>query len=147
MDFSKSMKIKALYLFSCSRTELFAVFISAFYLSAAQLRLWLVSSEKIVARLQTAAPVSESDFLLPLKSLKTSRLVSLVEAVDRNLFKPSCLRRALALSSVCRRLGQNPDFRIGVRRDGDALLAHCWLELDGLKMEIQDPGFSYSMLA
>jgi Transglutaminase-like superfamily/Coenzyme PQQ synthesis protein D (PqqD) len=53
------------------------------------------------------------------------------------LFQPlrfwptTCLYRALGSYALLRAAGQEVRFVIGVRKDGDRLLAHAWLERDG----------------
>jgi hypothetical protein len=47
-----------------------------------------------------------------------------IPAADR------CLVRAIALHSLCRRMGIRPRLVFGVRLD--PFRAHCWVELDGL---------------
>lgn len=42
-----------------------------------------------------------------------------------------CLREACALYWVLRRMGHPARFRLGVRKDGDALVAHSWVTLHG----------------
>jgi hypothetical protein len=43
----------------------------------------------------------------------------------------TCLRQALLLHWLLRRRGLQPELRIGVRKQGEALDAHAWMELDG----------------
>jgi hypothetical protein len=43
----------------------------------------------------------------------------------------TCLVRALAAQSLCRRFGYRPELRLGARRDDDGELeVHAWLEMD-----------------
>jgi hypothetical protein len=43
----------------------------------------------------------------------------------------TCLVRALAAQSLCRRFGYDPELRLGARRDdAGELEVHAWLELD-----------------
>jgi hypothetical protein len=42
-----------------------------------------------------------------------------------------CLERALALQRLLQGRGIPAEFRIGVEKEGDALHAHAWLEVDG----------------
>lgn len=44
-----------------------------------------------------------------------------------------CLRESLVIGHLLRR--HRPALRIGVRRDGDDVLAHAWLEIDGRPLE------------
>ena len=42
-----------------------------------------------------------------------------------------CLPRSLAIAAALRRRGFDAVFRSGVRREGDQILSHAWVELDG----------------
>jgi hypothetical protein len=43
----------------------------------------------------------------------------------------TCLVRALAAQSLCRRFGYDPELRLGARRDDEGELeVHAWLEMD-----------------
>lgn len=59
-----------------------------------------------------------------------------VRAVDvaarHHLYPMSCLPRALALRSLLAEEGVATDLRIGVRKEGAALAAHAWVELEGV---------------
>jgi len=46
----------------------------------------------------------------------------------------SCLRQALAVQWWLRRRGLDPQLRLGVRKVGDRLDAHAWVELDGMPL-------------
>lgn len=60
------------------------------------------------------------------------RVVASVEAVGRRLLgdKP-CLTQALVARRLLREGGVDPTLLIGVTKEGQELLAHAWLELDG----------------
>lgn len=61
-----------------------------------------------------------------------ARCVWAVAAAARHHLKPmTCLPRALGLRWLLGRAGFAADLRIGVAREGDRLLAHAWVELDG----------------
>ncbi len=45
-----------------------------------------------------------------------------------------CLPRSLAIAAALRRRGLDAVFRSGVRRDGDRILSHAWVELNGVPM-------------
>ena len=131
---------------SLKAAEIPAVLASSFFLIAAEIQIRFSSSEKILKDLQTSK--TPSSFLKSFCPLRTTRVVSLVEAVDRNLgWKPSCLRRTLALARLSRALGWSPEIKIGVdRRDGN-FRAHSWLEVDGLRLEMDDEAAGYSVLS
>lgn len=52
-------------------------------------------------------------------------------AARYGVFRPRCLTRAIALQRLLARRGWPARVRVGVCREGDALLAHAWVELDG----------------
>lgn len=60
------------------------------------------------------------------------RIVWLVAVASRWVPGAHCLTRAAAAQLLLARSGQFVEFRIGVRKDGDALKAHAWLEHDGV---------------
>ena len=58
--------------------------------------------------------------------------LALARAVRLLPSRPSCLVRTLALTELLERAGvPGACIRVGVRRDGDTLDAHAWVELDG----------------
>jgi len=44
----------------------------------------------------------------------------------------SCLVRSLSLWAILLRRGIHADLRIGVRRSGEAIQGHAWLEIEGI---------------
>lgn len=61
------------------------------------------------------------------------RIAWLVDAAARNgAHRASCLPRALATQWLLRRHAIAADLRLGVRKSGDALDAHAWVEHDGV---------------
>ncbi|HVR38369.1 MAG TPA: lasso peptide biosynthesis B2 protein [Thermoanaerobaculia bacterium] len=64
-----------------------------------------------------------------------ARAIELARAVDRVArhlpLRTSCLDRAVALWWLLVRNGAGGALRIGVRREGDALAAHAWVEHEG----------------
>jgi hypothetical protein len=46
----------------------------------------------------------------------------------------TCLRQSLIAGQRLRRL--NPSLRLGVRRDGNEILAHAWIEIDGVSLDV-----------
>ncbi len=67
------------------------------------------------------------------------RTAAVVQAIDRagTLYRPGrmCLRRALALWAWLRWQGTPSDIVFGVRRDGHALTAHAWVEVNGRPLQ------------
>jgi len=54
---------------------------------------------------------------------------------DRGLLAMTCLRKALVLRRLLSRQGIAADLCIGVRREAGRLMAHAWLELDGVSLD------------
>jgi len=72
-----------------------------------------------------------------------ARVVGVV--AGRGPVHATCLRRALLVSWILRREGIASALRIGVRREGDELLAHAWVEHDGVPLgEDDDPALRYA---
>jgi hypothetical protein len=65
---------------------------------------------------------------------ETARIANAIQRAARyGLFRPRCLVRALALHRTLEQQGiAGSVVRIGVRRNGDMLLAHAWVEHEGL---------------
>lgn len=49
----------------------------------------------------------------------------------RTLYDKPCLTQSLVVSHHLRRAGYDPVIRFGVRKSGEALDAHAWVELNG----------------
>jgi len=99
-------------------------------LLAAQVRLWRRPVGKLVVCRADAARV-------PLTADQRAEAEEAALALDRasrrGLFRPKCLVRALALQRLLERRGITGSVvRIGVRRSANALLAHAWVEHDGV---------------
>ena len=67
------------------------------------------------------------------------RAAHIATAVDRaarrGVFRPKCLVRSIALQRMLERSGiEGSVIRIGVRREGDELLAHAWVEHMGITL-------------
>lgn len=54
-----------------------------------------------------------------------------IRRANVRVWKARCLADAFTAQVLLARRGVTSDLRIGVRKDGDALDAHAWLELDG----------------
>lgn len=59
------------------------------------------------------------------------RAIWAVPAASRRVPGATCLVKALAGRLAIARCGRSAEIRIGVLPDGDTLIAHAWLELDG----------------
>ena len=59
-------------------------------------------------------------------------LAQLVAITGRRRFvQATCLRQALLVHGLLRRRGLRPELKLGVRREGDGIEAHAWVELEG----------------
>jgi len=67
---------------------------------------------------------------------RVERMVSC--AARHHLYPMRCLRRALVLQRLLWRRGIATELRLGVAREGKELIAHAWLERDGLP--VGEPG-------
>ncbi len=82
-----------------------------------------------LARLEPAQP-PRADTRAVERVRATARMVEL--AASRGLSNPTCLPRALVLRLLLRRQGLDARVRIGVRKQGDGLDAHAWVEYQGI---------------
>lgn len=72
--------------------------------------------------------------------LEPHQLQDLVELVGRNLpVAITCLPRSAALYWLLERVGHEAELRIGVRKDGEVLRAHAWVECAGEVLEVHEP--------
>ena len=63
------------------------------------------------------------------ESLKVAKHYSYMVSIAARygLFRATCLRQALLVFWLLRRRGIQTDLRIGVRREGESIFAHAWL--------------------
>ena len=87
--------------------------------------LWLVP----FTRLRAAAERIRASGLR--RGTDPARIAWAVQAAARAVPRATCLSQALAADAMLRRAGRTPALHIGVAKDGPALEAHAWLELDG----------------
>lgn len=99
----------------------------------------------VCLRLESTAPSK----LKPLSAGEIARLSWLVDRIANGCaWKPSCLSRTLVLRWLLHRRGLHTDLRIGVRKSGGALAAHCWLEHDAVPInERPDVGNTFKSFA
>jgi hypothetical protein len=60
---------------------------------------------------------------------RLDRLVRI--AARRHLYPMTCLRRSLVLQWLLRRAGIPSELKLGVRREGQGISAHAWIEYQG----------------
>ena len=63
----------------------------------------------------------------------TTRLAAI--AGRRGALKSTCLRQSLLVYWLLRRRGLDPELKLGVRKQGDAIDAHAWVELSGTPLD------------
>ncbi|MCT2585754.1 lasso peptide biosynthesis B2 protein [Actinophytocola sp. S1-96] len=85
----------------------------------------------IVPDLDSGDPPATGPAVLPGRARTAIRACS--AATRRWRHGDTCLRRCLLVGNRLRHL--SPVLRIGVRRDGDGILAHSWLEVDGRTLD------------
>ncbi len=98
--------------------------LTAMALRLVGLRRW----QSAVARLLAPGPASRERW--PEAALERARLTArMVQAAERHgLGRPNCLAESLVLLWLLRRQGIASELRIGVRKQGDRLEAHAWVE-------------------
>jgi hypothetical protein len=99
-------------------------------LLVAQLRLWFRPVGKLISCRTNAAALALSE---EARAQAEEAARSIDRAARRGFFRPSCLVRALALQRILESRGvMGSVVRIGVKRNGDQLLAHAWVEQCGV---------------
>ena len=59
----------------------------------------------------------------------------MVSAADRSsLIHPSCLAKSLTLWWLLVRQGITADLRIGIRKENEKMMAHAWVERNGMAL-------------
>ncbi len=102
--------------------------LAALLLPLTWLALKLRGLSHLHARL-SALPASRSESSGDLAPDRMGYLVN--AAASHSLFPASCLTRSLLLAWLLQRRGVSSRLRIGVRKAGDALDAHAWVECEG----------------
>ena len=119
--------------------EILELAVLSFFLVVAHLYLKCSSAEKILRFLKS---LDHSPKNLKWPEPRLHQFISLLETADRNLGRPSCLRKALALAFLFRLTGFPAELRIGITRENQTLKAHAWLERKGVRLEtLFDPSF------
>jgi hypothetical protein len=100
----------------------------------AQMIVWRRPLGRLIAG--TSDPEPASDVALPAAVQRAATIARAVDrAARRGIFRPKCLVRSMALHRMLERSGIHGSvIRIGVRRQGDDLLAHAWVEHIGVTL-------------
>jgi hypothetical protein len=100
-----------------------------------------------IGRLIAGAPAQPERPREEARQATHRRAATIARAVDRaarrGVFRPKCLVRSLALHRMLERsdIGGSV-IRIGVRREGDDLLAHAWVEHLGITLIDSPPAIA-----
>jgi hypothetical protein len=114
-------------------SELMAVVWAQLELLRAQLLVWRRPIGQLIARPGRAEQTRVGQILSERRA--TSIATALDRAARRGIFRPKCLVRAIALHRMLEHSGVHGSvIRIGVRREGDELLAHAWVEHMGITL-------------
>lgn len=106
-----------------------------FRLPLIRLSLRLRGYQRTRARLEARSTVTGTRAASPDDLARAQRLAWLAAiAGRRGLVTATCLPQALLLHAALRRQGLAPVLQIGVRKDGTALDAHAWVELEGVAL-------------
>src|SRR5215210_1745517 len=97
-------------------------------LGLTDIRLRALGFQRVVERVQPPS----GRVLGPGESCRAHRYARWLEIASRHhVVRARCLHRSLALHHWLRREGLPSELRIGARKDGGALKAHAWVELEG----------------
>lgn len=101
----------------------------------AQVIVWRRPIGRLIAG-STPQPELASDEASQAAEQRAARIARAVDrAARRGVFRPKCLVRSMALHRMLERSGIHGSvIRIGVRREGDELLAHAWVEHLGIAL-------------
>ncbi len=103
-----------------------------FDLGLADASLRLGGYRRALERAERLAPDVEANVLDADAVRRARRYARWLEKASRyHIVRARCLHRSLTLHRWLRRDGIASDLRIGVRKDGGALKAHAWVEIDG----------------
>lgn len=81
-----------------------------------------------LGRRHSTSPPPNGDEAMSL-AVRSTRMVVL--AARRGAYRANCLPTSMALRHLLQRQGIAGTLRVGVRKNGPALDAHAWVELDG----------------
>lgn len=100
----------------------------------------------LLDRLGAVRQATASRALTPSKAVRVVRRVSRLRLFALPFFPKPCLREAMALFHVLNRAGYPVQFNVGVRKQGEALVAHSWVALHGRAVVDGDDGRPFSTL-
>jgi hypothetical protein len=125
------LKIPPLRKFSAQPAKDRQVLFNAFFLLVIiRLGLWLVPFRTLQKSLERLFPCQDTSKEQPLLPEKYSWAVS---SVSPYVPSATCLAQALTLQALLSREGIHSDLGIGVARDDTSgIIAHAWLEIDGI---------------
>lgn len=121
-----------------SASEVMELFCAVLGVPVVALTLRLVSLRVIRRVIAATSAHTTKASVSPERAMRIAKLVS--AAARRSPVESTCMARALALHWLLRLRGMESSLRIGVRKRGENLEAHLWVEHGGLPlMEGTDP--------
>ena len=130
MQITKLNKVREM-----SRHERGLLLQSVLLLPLIHLALMLFGFSRVQRWMQRLRPLKQKDRshsgveIVP-RAREISRIVSV--AADHGLYRATCLRRSMLVWWFLRRDGMDSQICFGVRTIGGRLLAHAWVEWDGI---------------
>ena len=118
-----------------SGSELVAFVWAQLELLRAQVIVWRRPIGRLIAP-STPQPARVTQVVSQATEQRTASIARAVDrAARRGVFRPKCLVRSMALHRMLERSGIDGSvIRIGVKREGDELLAHAWVEQMGITL-------------
>ena len=118
-----------------SRSELFDFAWAQAELLRAQVIIWRRPIGRLIAGSRSEAEPEIEVATRVAEQRATTLAMAVDRAARRGVFRPKCLVRSMALHRMLERSGiVGSVIRIGVRREGDALHAHAWVECMGITL-------------
>lgn len=126
-----------------SRLERLMLLRAMLLLPMASLALRLAGFRRLQAVLVRLSPVAPKFSREPAaeRAALTARIVG--AAARHGLGRPNCLRQSLVLWWLLRRQGISAELRIGVRKTGQVLEAHAWVEHEGAPINEEEDLHEY----
>ena len=111
----------------------FAFLLIALPLVSASLR--LMGYRRTLALVEARSEQPARRTATPIERDQARRLASLAALAGRRGLRATCLPQAMVLHLLLRRLGLDPQFKLGVRRAEPGPDMHAWVELDGNSLD------------
>ncbi len=89
-----------------------------------------LSSYEDLINLLSGLERKEDNFII--QEAKPVEVIRLVKKISRALRLNHCLSESSAAFFFLKRAGHEPNIVIGVKKDGDKLISHSWIELNSM---------------